>query len=160
MLWLSGYDCGSAPVFLLSVFVMMISRVCVLAWAFVAVLVLPSCAGGRRHSEVVRKGTARPVALVKSHGRGQVGIASIYTDRRTASGERFNAGAMAAAHKTLPLGSKVRVTHLGNGRSCIVRINDRGPYVRGRIIDLTPRAAAAIGLSRRAGVARVRVERL
>lgn len=67
---------------------------------------------------------------------------------------------MAAAHKTWPLGCRVRVTNLSNGRSAVVRINDRGPYIRGRIIDLTPTAAAAIGLSKRQGLVKVRIERL
>lgn len=88
------------------------------------------------------------------------GIASVYTDRRTASGERFSAGALTAAHKTLPLGSKAKVTHLGTGRSVVVRINDRGPYVKGRVIDLTPAAAAKIGLTKSEGIAKVRVERV
>jgi len=88
------------------------------------------------------------------------GIASVYTDRRTASGERFSAGALTAAHKTLPLGSKAKVTHLGTGRSVVVRINDRGPYVKGRVIDLTPAAAAKIGLTKSQGIAKVRVERV
>jgi rare lipoprotein A len=91
---------------------------------------------------------------------GEVGIASIYTDRITATGERYRKTAMCAAHKTLPLGCKVRVVNLYNGKSCVVRINDRGPYIRGRIIDLTPTAASAIGLSWRAGLTKVRVERL
>jgi len=86
------------------------------------------------------------------------GIASVYTDRRTASGERFSAGALTAAHKTLPLGSKAKVTHLGTGRSVVVRINDRGPYVKGRVIDLTPAAASKIGLTKSQGIAKVRVE--
>ncbi len=88
------------------------------------------------------------------------GIASVYTDRRTASGERFSAGALTAAHKTLPLGSKAKVTHLGTGRSVVVRINDRGPYAKGRVIDLTPAAAAKIGLTKSQGIAKVRVERV
>ena len=86
------------------------------------------------------------------------GIASVYTDRRTASGERFSTGALTAAHKTLPLGSKAKVTHLGTGRSVVVRINDRGPYVKGRVIDLTPAAASKIGLTKSQGIAKVRVE--
>lgn len=90
----------------------------------------------------------------------QVGIASIYRDRRTASGERFNAGAYTAAHRHWPMGTRVRVTHLGTGRATIVRINDRGPYIRGRVIDLTPAASSAIGLTKSQGVARVRLERL
>lgn len=104
----------------------------------------------------------RPLEPVESFGvvQTQQGIGSVYTDRRTASGERFRASAMAAAHRTWPMGTRVRVTHLGTGRSAIVRINDRGPFVRNRIIDLTPAAASAIGLTRKQGIARVKLERL
>src|SRR5687767_1435960 len=74
-----------------------------------------------------------------------VGIASYYGSahqgRKTASGERFDMNKLTAAHRTLPFGQKVRVTNLGNQRSVIVRINDRGPFVRGRIIDLSQAAA-------------------
>ena len=87
----------------------------------------------------------------------QTGIASWYRDHRTASGERFNVNALAAAHKTLPFGSKVRVVDLKTGNSVIVRINDRGPYIRGRIIDLTVGAARELGMYYR-GIARVRIE--
>lgn len=77
------------------------------------------------------------------------GIASVYGygGQKTASGETANAGAMTAAHRTLPFGTKVRVTHSRTGRSVVVRINDRGPFVKGRVIDLTPSAASAIGIS-------------
>ena len=75
------------------------------------------------------------------------GIASVYSDGRTASGERMNAGAMTAAHRTLPFGTLVTVLNKHNGRSVVVRINDRGPFVRGRVIDLSPAAARAIGVS-------------
>jgi rare lipoprotein A len=64
---------------------------------------------------------------------------------------------MTAAHKTLRFGTRVRVTHLGNGRSVVVTINDRGPYIRGRIIDLSKAAAGVIGMQGQ-GVARVRVD--
>jgi len=101
-----------------------------------------------------------PPLVVKPTGEPQHGIASIYTDNCTASGERYRSNALAAAHKSIPLGTKVRVTHLGNNRSVIVRINDRGPYIRGRIIDLTPAAAAELGFGYRQGIARVKVERL
>lgn len=74
----------------------------------------------------------------------------------TASGERMNADALAAAHRTLPFGTKVRVENLGNGRSVVVRINDRGPFAGGRIIDVTRGAAEQLGMIR-AGVARVKV---
>jgi rare lipoprotein A len=80
------------------------------------------------------------------------GIASVYSGGVTASGERMNSGAMTAAHKTLPFGSKVTVTNNHTGRSVVVRINDRGPFVRGRVIDLSPAAARAIGIS---GIAQV-----
>lgn len=70
-----------------------------------------------------------------------------YAGRKTASGERMNPGAMTAAHKSLPFGSQVRVTNKKNGRSVTVRINDRGPFVRGRVIDLSPAAARALGFA-------------
>lgn len=85
----------------------------------------------------------------------QLGVASIYSTNsgsRTASGKRLNPGALTAAHRTLPFGTNVRVTNKKNGRSVIVTINDRGPFVRGRVIDVTPAAARALGFS---GLARV-----
>jgi rare lipoprotein A len=82
------------------------------------------------------------------------GIASMYgtkgdgyAGRRTANGERMNAGALTAAHKTLPFGTMVRVTHNRTQKSVVVRINDRGPFVRGRVIDLSAAGARAIGMS-------------
>ena len=75
------------------------------------------------------------------------GLASVYSDRRTASGERMNPGAMTAAHRTLPFGSMVTVVNNRNGRSATVRINDRGPFVRGRVIDLSPAAARVLGVN-------------
>ncbi|MCP4547760.1 MAG: septal ring lytic transglycosylase RlpA family protein [bacterium] len=80
-----------------------------------------------------------------------------YHGRTTANGETFDKNAMTAAHKTLPFGTRVRVTNLGNGRSVVVRINDRGPFIRGRIIDLSRKAAERLGF-RKAGLAKVRVE--
>ncbi len=95
---------------------------------------------------------ATPVAM----GRTFSGIASYYGNEsgsRTASGQRMNANAMTAAHRTLPFGTKVRVTH--GDRSVVVTINDRGPFVRGRVLDLSTGAARAIGLG---GVGRVTAE--
>jgi rare lipoprotein A len=93
-----------------------------------------------------------------SHGGGRTGIASYYWQgQRVASGGRFNPDGMTAAHRTLPFGTRVRVTHMGNGRSVTVRINDRGPFVAGRIIDLSRGAARVIGMTAQ-GVARVMVE--
>jgi rare lipoprotein A len=90
-----------------------------------------------------------------------VGAASFYGNkfqgRRTANGEKFDNQALTAAHKTLPFGSKVRVTNVRNGLSVIVRINDRGPFTRGRIIDLSKAAARKVGLGH-AGTAIVRLE--
>ena len=89
----------------------------------------------------------------------QNGIASVYANgdghawSKTANGERVNPNALTAAHKSLPFGTRVTVTNKRNGRSVIVRINDRGPFVRGRIIDLTPAGARAIGVSGLAPVA-------
>jgi rare lipoprotein A len=77
----------------------------------------------------------------------QSGIASVYPGGRTASGERVSAASLVAAHRTLPFGTRVRVTNGKTGRSVVVRIVDRGPFVRGRVIDLTPAAAHALGFS-------------
>jgi rare lipoprotein A len=77
----------------------------------------------------------------------QSGVASVYSGERTANGEFASAGGMTAAHRSLPFGTMVRVTNSASGRSVVVRINDRGPFVRGRVIDLTPAAARAIGSS-------------
>jgi rare lipoprotein A len=74
------------------------------------------------------------------------GIASVYHGGVTATGEHMNPNAMTAAHKTLPFGSMVTVINHRNGRSATVRINDRGPYVRGRVIDLSPGAARVLGV--------------
>jgi rare lipoprotein A len=84
-----------------------------------------------------------------SPAMAQSGIASVYaySGEKTASGQRAHPGGFTAAHRTLPFGTKVKVTNKRNGRSVTVRINDRGPFVRGRIIDLTPAAARALGFN-------------
>lgn len=108
----------------------------------------------------VDRETRRPsYSVTSSGGETHSGMASYYgteSGSRTASGARFNPSAMTAAHRTLPFGTRVRVTHLGNGRSVDVRINDRGPYVGGRIIDLSQGAAGVLGMHGQ-GVARVKV---
>lgn len=109
----------------------------------------------------VRGKTYRP--YLTADGYREVGVASWYGKdfhgRKTANGERYNMYAMTAAHKLLPLGTKVRVTHLGNGRSIVVRVNDRGPFVGNRIIDLSYGGAQKLGMLG-TGTARVRVEAL
>jgi rare lipoprotein A len=81
----------------------------------------------------------------------------MWSTEPTASGERFHASRMTAAHRRLPFGSMVRVTNLRNGRAVVVRINDRGPFKRGRIIDVSKAAAKELGMLN-AGVVKVRVE--
>lgn len=77
----------------------------------------------------------------------QSGIASVYSGGRTANGEYARSGALTAAHRSLPFGTMLRVTNRRSGRSVVVRINDRGPFIRGRVIDLTPAGARALGFS-------------
>jgi len=113
-------------------------------------------------------GCAGPAVIVNPHDPSRLfqkkpaqvieGKASYYwEDIHTASGERFNANAFTAAHKTLPFDTTVRVINLKNGKTVLVRINDRGPYIRGRIIDLSRRAAQEIDMTQ-SGVVPVRVE--
>jgi rare lipoprotein A len=91
----------------------------------------------------------------------QTGKASYYAGkfngRKTASGEKFRNAKLTAAHKTLPFGTKVKVTNLSNGKSVKVKINDRGPFVPGRIIDLSKRAARKIGIDKE-GVGNVQIK--
>ncbi len=89
-------------------------------------------------------------------GSGSRGVASFYSGR-AATGERVGSNVLTAAHRTLPFGTKVRVTNLKNGQSVTVRINDRGPFLRNRSIDLSDGAAGVIGM-KGAGVAPVRME--
>ncbi len=106
-------------------------------------------------------GATQALAEPAQDSWAKVGQASWYGqefDRRlTASGERFDPGLLTGAHKTLPLGSRVRVTNLHNGRSVLVIINDRGPYIGQREIDLSYGAARVLGMVQR-GIARVRIE--
>jgi rare lipoprotein A len=97
------------------------------------------------------------VVVGSSAAMAESGIASIYgyAGEKTANGEIANPSGLTAAHKTLPFGTKVRVTNKRNGKSVVVRINDRGPFIRGRIIDLTPAGARALGFN---GLAPVTLE--
>jgi len=91
----------------------------------------------------------------------QVGLASWYghewQGRKTASGERFDTRKLTAAHRTLPLDTKVKVTNLENGKSVEVKVNDRGPYIAGRVLDLSTQAARELGMEKE-GLALVRIE--
>jgi rare lipoprotein A (peptidoglycan hydrolase) len=104
-----------------------------------------------------RKGRRSAPSSSGSLSGGETGIASFYWQpQRVASGGWFNPNAMTAAHKSLPFGTRVRVTRADNGNSVDVTINDRGPYVAGRIIDLSKAAASSLGITGQ-GLARVRV---
>jgi rare lipoprotein A len=85
-------------------------------------------------------------SLGDSAGHASSGVASVYSGRQTASGEMMDPGKMTAAHPTLPFGIQITVVNHSNGRSTVVRINDRGPFVRGRVIDLSPGAGRALGV--------------
>lgn len=100
----------------------------------------------------------RPEPSYQAQGKASY-YASRHHGRRTASGERLNNNALTAAHRELPFGTQVRVTNLSNERSVVVRITDRGPHGRGRLIDLSQAAARQLDMLR-AGVATVRVESL
>ncbi|MEA5514463.1 septal ring lytic transglycosylase RlpA family protein [Nodularia sp. UHCC 0506] len=112
--------------------------------------------------ELTQISNLQPVQQIASNRRLSFrGIASFYgrgfAGRPTATGERFNPEAMTAAHRSLPFGTRVRVTNTRNGRSVVVRINDRGPFIRGRVIDVSTGAARAIGMIN-SGIAPVKIE--
>jgi rare lipoprotein A len=128
---------------------------------------------GSRQASVERNRTAsfttnRRVASVKKHTpfarhnngtqTASHGVASFYTEgQQTASGEKFNTYELTAAHPTLPFGTKLRVTNVASGRSVTVRVNDRGPYVAGRVVDVSYSAADALGMVGK-GIAKVKLD--
>lgn len=120
-----------------------------------AVTVIVSCGNAhqRKPEEII------PGYRVNAVEHGKASWYSVRTNRgtKTASGERLDERAATAAHKTLPMGTKVRVTNLVNGNSEVVRINDRGPYTKGRVIDVTIGTAERLGFVR-SGVVPVKVE--
>ncbi len=127
------------------------------ALAIAGVMILPGCATtGQANS---KKQDITPQYAVRGVEHGKASWYSIRTNRgtRTASGQRLCDKGATAAHKTLPMGTKVRVTNEVNGKSEIVTINDRGPYIRGRVIDLTIGSAERLGFRQR-GVVPVKVE--
>jgi rare lipoprotein A len=133
----------------------LITSACALGWG-------AAHSGWAAHHVSVRSGNPDPCCIhVRSTRTGLVGKAARYNrvGKRTASGEMLDTVTPTAAHRSLPLASHAKVTNLDNGRSVVVKINDRGPYVRGRILDLSPRAADELDM-KRAGVAAVAVEPL
>ena len=106
----------------------------------------------RKHTPFVRPKDAGGTEIASS------GLASFYTEgTRTANGEKFDTNDLTAAHPTLPFGTKLRVTNVTTGRAVTVRVNDRGPYVPGRVVDVSHSAADALGMVG-AGIAKVRLD--
>lgn len=142
---------------------------CLWVVAVGVVVVLPGCAtqpyykGYKYAPYTVRGVRYHPMHPHEAVGFSETGVASYYIGGsfwrkgRTAIGERLGPGSRAAAHKTLPLPSVVRVTNLRNGRSTVVRVNDRGPFVKGRILDVTLPVARELGFEKQ-GLAPVRIE--
>ena len=129
------------------------NRLCTLALFMATACAMPALAGPGHKN---RAALHRP-----SHSLVQVGTASWYGRRHagllTANGERFDPQAMTCAHRTLPLGSMVKVTDIASGKHVSLEVNDRGPYVRGRIVDLSEGAARELGVGE-SGLMKVRVE--
>lgn len=128
------------------------------ALAIAGVLLIPSCAATSSATAKNNQETNESWPI-RSVQEGKASWYSVKTNRgtKTASGQRLNERASTAAHKTLPMGTKVRVINLANGKSEIVTINDRGPYIKGRIIDVTIGVADRLGFTKR-GVIPVKVE--
>jgi len=106
----------------------------------------------RKHTPFARHHHATPTQVASQ------GVASFYTeDQQTASGEKFDTHDLTAAHPTLPFGTRLRVTNVGTGRSVIVRVNDRGPFIPGRDVDVSYSAAETLGMVGR-GVAKVKLD--
>jgi rare lipoprotein A len=125
-----------------------------IAAAMLAIAALAACGSPAKKSGGGKRVGAAPAGDI------QHGMASWYgRGQGTASGERFDKRAMTAAHRSFPMNTRVRVTNQRNGRAVILRINDRGPFVRGRIIDVSEAAAEQLGM-KEAGVVPVKVERL
>jgi rare lipoprotein A len=133
-------------------------------------LVAASRQASLEHNRKTSFVTNRPVAVAKKHtpfasdkntAETQVashGLASFYTEgTRTASGERFDTSELTAAHRTLPFGTRLRVTNVATGRSVTVRVNDRGPFVPGRVVDVSYSAAETLGMVG-GGIAKVKLD--
>jgi rare lipoprotein A len=112
-------------------------------------------AASRKHTPfAARPFAVKPAALTD----GSVGIASFYKyESKTASGEQFNPSELTAAHRTLPFGTRLRVTNVATGQSVTVRVNDRGPFIPGRVVDVSRSAAEVLGMIDR-GITKVKLE--
>jgi rare lipoprotein A len=109
-------------------------------------------ASAKKHTPFARHNNAAPTKMASQ------GVASFYTeDQETASGEKFDTNDLTAAHPTLPFGTRLRVTNVETGRSVTVRVNDRGPYVAGRVVDVSHSAADALGMVG-SGIAKVKLD--
>jgi rare lipoprotein A len=123
----------------------------------------PSYRGYKYKPYSLRGETYYPMSPREAIGFSEMGIASHYREGnilfpgRTAIGEKLYPGTSAAAHKTLPLPCRIRITNLSNGRSTIVRVNDRGPFIDGRIVDVTAPVAKKLGFYKQ-GLAKVRID--
>jgi len=116
-----------------------------------------SVAHHRRVAAVSRKHTLA-VAKAAASRDDSLGMASFYKHgSKTANGEQFNSSELTAAHRTLPFGTRLRVTDVATGQSVTVRVNDRGPFIPGRVVDVSHSAAEALGMIDR-GIAKVKVE--
>jgi rare lipoprotein A len=132
-------------------------------------ILTPSRQTSREHNRTISIATNKPVTAAKKHTpfasdhkpaepKSSHGIASFYTEgAQTASGEKFNTHELTAAHPTLPFGTRLRVTNVGSGQSVTVRVNDRGPYTPGRVVDVSYAAAEKLGMVGR-GVAKVKLD--
>ena len=126
-------------------------------------LALPATARTRAHARAhaARHVASTPKATHDASSHGHVGKASFYSHkfagRRMADGSRMDPNSDNAASRTLPLGSRARVTNLETGKSAVVTIRDRGPHVKGRIVDLSPATARQVGIGHRQGTAKVEV---
>jgi rare lipoprotein A len=146
--------------------------------AVIAAASLAACAQSPVGRQKADLGTSRQATVVRPHrvaalhprpiSRARIpdsdakqtaahGVASFYSDTETASGEKFDKNELTAAHPSLPFGTKLRVTDVSSGRFVTVRVNDRGPYIRGRVVDISPSAAEALGMVDK-GITNVRLD--
>lgn len=125
------------------------------AFRLTAVTVIAAALGACAQSSVIANKSELRASLAAG---GSYALASFYSHgRRTASGEKFDPHDLTAAHRTLPFGTRIRVTNVATGKYVTVRVNDRGPFVRGRAIDVSPSAAEMLGITRQ-GVAKVQLD--